>query len=354
MLGKSIPQDAVNKKACSRFRRLWRWVLLGEHQSLRKVRVISFNATGTQEQIIRTPSQSRFIILLANCIIRNRNGIFQRSNAMKRGLLIPIFLICQVFSLIADPVATTTVKFEIIPGENISEGAFSLNRYLFVHRLYMDIFSGFGLIEKISTKDKIKILSFFEHYLSKEIPIFLYIGNFQNQKGLMLALRVVQIKDRSIMVINSNVDLKTRELLPPGDFPETTYTRLNLIKGEKVIGSNDLYDGEKEKKLLADQSDVAAAKNNLADMYLFDEIQDNDGMVEKLLLDAITSFKNTAGRFVAKLTLAQYYLFINKPEKVETIISECKQILSSQEDKKNWDDAIAVMEEEYFIFTNMK
>jgi hypothetical protein len=221
-------------------------------------------------------------------------------------------------------------KYKITISDNKNLLSKEYDDYNCIHNLYFDIFCTLDLTN-ITLNEKIKIINIINSYLKGDYKIDLYIKKYKFNKDLKISLYepYVMAKDgyNNILLI-TNYDLQNKKVINENESKENVYAKIYEIKNSLFVEMYSIFDEKKEKEY-KDKNN----KNSLADLYLFDEIQDNDLTIEDLLKqDIIENDQNLFSYF----TLVEYFLSKRDFIKAEEVLNESKKAKNKNEKSSNW------------------
>jgi len=123
-------------------------------------------------------------------------------------------------------------------------------------------------------------------------PLILYLQTLQpSAKGPATWSLVLQMTGNFLVTVDNKTQEKKRTAIPGMVMPRFNWFTNGLILTDgRVVRANNLYSKEDEAAILQEAGDdTATAKANLADLYIKDEVAENDagivGMLEEVLGD---------------------------------------------------------------------
>jgi len=257
-------------------------------------------------------------------------------------------------ALCADPVETTTVSFELGCPPDPAPNTLTWNGYTFLYDIYTDVFVVFGLTPKISSSDKAQIVHFLSTYLSFDHPIGFSVADYQDGQRLIVSFLLKKVKEETMMLMTTNYDVKARKIVADGGDMANTYAREYYIQDGKFVNSHARFDAKKEQEWLKAKRDLSAAKNSLADMYLFDENADNDSRIEPLLRESLKAAANDVARIAPLMTLSQYYLASGDMGKAEPVVQESAALIAKNKVAVNVASFQKCLEEQLLMMSALR
>ncbi|EQA45060.1 hypothetical protein LEP1GSC050_2280 [Leptospira broomii serovar Hurstbridge str. 5399] len=259
------------------------------------------------------------------------------------GILRRLFLILLTFSIIV-PISAQTLWDNLnsmVPegsgfvysfDPNKKTEAFDKTAFFLSDYLYRDLFYITDLDRRIEDNYKFKIISAVLHNLTEDNPQVLIYKNYVAGKSLNVAIRLVTNKEKP----TERAILFMTNLMQGGKLAETSeqldqsFGRIFVLTPTgKLVQLNDFEDKKKEEKL---------DRNQRADAYLFDEKLENDQNILPLLTEHLKEEKDPYRFFVGHVTMAQYFLSVNKFEDAKIWIEKAEQLrMRTKEGDVSWD-----------------
>lgn len=258
-------------------------------------------------------------------------------------------LLCLValLALAADGL-TAAEKYEIvIGGAETAVNPEGLNPYFFLNYFYTDALLNLDLLGRFTIEEKTAMVKRLFANLREEYPAKLIVKDYIRGKDLEIAYRILNGKGGRSLVMLTNYNARTKRIVTGGNLAEA-YATLYYIKGKKLVSNHYIYTKELEDKNKDNP-------NNLADLYIFDDVDENDAAIEKMLLEQIGTVGIPSRKFVALSTLCQYYLSVKDLNKTKETLQQAFNVLENEitEKKEYWGVLYTVMREEYAISSNL-
>ncbi|TGK10200.1 hypothetical protein EHO60_10155 [Leptospira fletcheri] len=215
---------------------------------------------------------------------------------------------------------------------NKKTAAFDKTMFFLSDYLYRDLFYITDLDRRIEDEYKFKIVSAVLHNLTEDNPQVLIFKNYLEGKSLNVAIRLVTNKEnpseRAILFMTNL--MQGGKLAANSAQLDESFGRIFVLTPiGKLVQLNDFADKRKDEKL---------DRNQKADAYLFDEKPENDSEILPLLTEHLKEEKDPYRFFVGNVTMAQYYLSVNRFEEARSWIQKAETLrLKTEGADVSWD-----------------
>lgn len=187
---------------------------------------------------------------------------------MRRSGLFLLLLLCLVVNGLAG------VKFELVlPDQGRGASSEGLHAYNFVNSFYTDVLLVFGLIDQFSLEEKATIAKQLFTNLSETDPERLIIKRYVAGKDLQIIYRILpEVNGKRAVALITNYHAKTKSIVTQANVAEA-YARLYYIRGSRLVARDYIFSKELE-------DSKQGSLNDLADLYIFDDVEENDARIE--------------------------------------------------------------------------
>jgi hypothetical protein len=214
-----------------------------------------------------------------------------------------------------------------------------LNEYFLIHHLYTDIFHRFGLHDRFSLEDKIRIFATLLYNLDFSSPVNLAIDNYNQEGSLVVSLQLIHIGNQRGVLLATNTDPDGRKIFVGAENIAKTYKCTYVIVEDQLIALSDLYSEKKETRLIEENH-----AEELAHFYIFDGNSSNDKVAEGLLIGSIRQAGSLLERSHSELTLCRYYMSRNRLVEAQALLLAVgSQLIHAEENP-----ALSTLTDRYF------
>ncbi|MBN1836506.1 MAG: hypothetical protein JW820_11695 [Spirochaetales bacterium] len=244
------------------------------------------------------------------------------------------------------PVLFTLLK----SGQKPNSNWLDLNEYFPVHYWYADILYRFGLHLRLSLEEKTLILGGLLFNLDFGDPVRLVVDGYGRGRALVVQLQLIEAQPGTAVMLEANVDPRTRRPIPEDKRLFHGYRRLYLLSGSQLLSVSDLPSAERETEHAR-----TGGPAGLGGYYIFDGQADNDGVAERLLLLASGNGQDAAARLRSRLTLVQLYASRGRFAESELALASARLLLQGElAGRQDLWEAFGVVSEELLITRALK
>jgi|GEM_PF-5394530 len=257
---------------------------------------------------------------------------------MKKIVFMIITLIILTISLNAG--SPKKIRYDIEEFQNQEKTNYNFNKFYPVYYFYTNIFFSLNLNDNLTFNEKSSIIKKLTEIISKNNIARITFKKYSQNKDLIITLKPdhpPKFPNETILWLISNYDKNKNKLVYDDDMKNAFATFYN-IKGSKLIKYQKMYSKEEEEKLKKEKN-----MNNLADLYIFDEQENNDDEAEKILLNELDTSEDINHKVVCLFTLTEYYLSKMQFDKAESNLKEIDLLLKDK-NIKHYDN--------YFMYFN--
>lgn len=222
--------------------------------------------------------------------------------------------------------------YSIITHEKKDEDVkLQITREFFVNNIYLDFIAPFGLDDHLSEQQIAEIFGELYRDILVNSRKTLVI-RVREGKELTVDFKSYRVKDNISLVVSTNYDMGSMELVPPdGDFSGCYSKQYFIVRGNLVPGYIFyMEDRDAETTKFRDSADY----NALADFYLFDDNRDNDSSIPEIISRGLKSSADKYQLCLLRFTEAQYNLFRGKYAEAEVSVSAAEKLSGSISDPK--------------------
>lgn len=231
---------------------------------------------------------------------------------MKKLILLVVIIGLIGNSLYSTELNKTNKKYEYKIGSKTLDKEFEWNLFYPTYYLYTVFNMIFELDNYMEDKELKAITKTSIKLLSQGYQSHLIIKNYSNLKNLEITMTPrVSPKDKNkfYILIITNYDLKKKKVVS-GDGMKNAFANFILLKDDKWIKGSNRFNKDEAINFKEEMK-----INNLCDMYLYDEIKENDELIEDLLINNIKTTDDIVEKYFSTMTLNEYYLFSGEYEK---------------------------------------
>lgn len=219
------------------------------------------------------------------------------------------FISLFAFMFIVSGLYSAGNKYKIINLEKDDIVKLQISRDFFINNIYLDFIAPFGLDDHLSMDDVTAILDELYRDVSAGTRKTLVIP-VKDGRELTVHFKSYPVKDRMSLLVTTNYDMESRELVPPdGDFSKC-YSKQYFIINNSLVPGYIFYmeDRDAQTAKFRESGDY----NALADFYLFDDNSGNDSEIPGIIAKGLKSSSDKYQLCLLRFTEAQYYLFRGK------------------------------------------
>lgn len=176
-------------------------------------------------------------------------------------------------------------KFNVYYTGEVKSNSFNFDKFIFVHNFFADVFYRTDLYKQLSSEEMAQIIETIRQRISKDNAIkFVFPQTSKPDAELLFSIEP-ETKDGPILILSTNFDQEKRKFTVED---ENHYVRLYFIRDNLVIYRKNLFNKEDEGKFIKEKE-----KGDLVELYLFDEIKENNTNVEALINEILTDKNST-------------------------------------------------------------
>jgi hypothetical protein len=200
--------------------------------------------------------------------------------------------------------------------------------FYLTHHLYIDFFLRDNLFPDASPEEVISIIKTVKKYVSPGNSVYIEVkkNNGENYKSLFYILK--DKKGNDILVLHTNRDTEKGIFLKEINLENKGYVRWYHLNGDKMTYRKDISETN-------DYSSVS--KYELARLYLFDELPDNDDQIEKTVNEYLKTNPDVPEKIKAHILLLDYYIFKRDNQKIKEKIKFLKELFDIYNNEYNLD-----------------
>lgn len=162
--------------------------------------------------------------------------------------------------------------------------------------------------------------------ISQDNKIKFEFAQNEKQNAELLFSIVSETKDGTILILSTNFDQDTRQFTKED---KNHLVRWYFVRNNLVIYKGNLFNKKEEEKLIKEKE-----KGDLVDLYMFDEIAENNSKV-KPIIDEILADENSTDvqKLYAHLYNQEYYFLIGKLDLAKEANTELNNFYKKNEEK---------------------
>lgn len=189
-----------------------------------------------------------------------------------------------------------------IKTDNLTESNYlKIDDFYLTHYLYIDLFLREDLFPDATLEDVSSILKAIKKYVSIENKLDIEIEKPDKSNYLIRIVVFKKDDGTELLIAFTNWSTKKRKFEKEIKMENDSYTRWYYLNGNKMTYRKDM----------SNQNDYFnISKSDLANVYLFDELPENDSKI-KSTIDEILKENNLSisNNIMANLLLLKYYIF---------------------------------------------
>jgi hypothetical protein len=186
----------------------------------------------------------------------------------------------------------------------------------------------FGFIPAEPTDDFFRVIGVGE-YLSNKTPLILYARVYRpSDKAPVGSKGILQFTGNFAVIRNNQTGQVDLRPLNGIIIPNMSWISNGVIFDDgSIVKASYLFSQEDENRIKEDPGDdVYLQYVNLADIYIKDEIKDNDDRILEILNEAFNNSAEAAVRITAKLNTFLYYLYKQDVDSAEDALTTAAQL----------------------------
>jgi len=179
--------------------------------------------------------------------------------------------------------------------------------FYLTHYLYVDMFLRENLFPEATTSDVAAVLNAVKTYVSEDQNLDIEIDT-PGKRNYLIRIALLKKEGKELFIVFTNWDAKDKHFEKKIDIENDSYTRWYFLNGDKMTYRKDT----------SEQYDLAGmSKSDLANAFLFDELENNDGEVSELLHDYLQQDSlSLSEQLMAKLIQLKYTIFKGNKAKI--------------------------------------
>jgi len=179
--------------------------------------------------------------------------------------------------------------------------------FYLTHYLYIDMFLRENLFPEATTSDVAAVLNAVKAYVSENQNLDIEIDT-PGKRNYLIKIALLKKEGKELFIVFTNWDAKDKHFEKKIDIENDSYTRWYFLNGNKMTYRKDT----------SEQYDLAGmSKSDLANAFLFDELESNDEKVIELLHDYLQQDNlSLSDQLMAKLIQLKYTIFKGHKGKV--------------------------------------
>ncbi len=195
--------------------------------------------------------------------------------------------------------------------------------FYLTHYLYIDLFLRENLYHEATTAEVAAILSALKRYVSVDNKLDIRVTQPGKEDYLIRFAIMQPAKNTEMLIAFTNWNVKNRRFGRSINLEDDPYVRWYFLNGDKATYRKDMA---------AQQNYAGLDSLELANAFLFDEVEENDLKVQDLLTGVLQN-KNLdyQDKIMAHLILLKYYLLMQEGDKVEAQASHISYLFTEAE-----------------------
>lgn len=217
-------------------------------------------------------------------------------------------------------------KFNVYYTGESKKNAYNFDKFIFVHNFFADAFYRTDLYKQVSAEEMAQIIETTRQRISQDNKIKFEFPQNEKPNAELLFSIVQETKDGPIVILSTNFDQETRKFTVD---EKNHLVRWYFIKDNLIIYRKNLFNKEDEEKFVKKKE-----KGELIELYMFDEIAENNSKVKPLIDEILTDKESTdVQKLYAYLYKQEYYLSIGKSDLAKEANTELNSFYNKNEEK---------------------
>ncbi len=238
---------------------------------------------------------------------------------MKKTTLTLIVTMCFNFM-------TSQEKFKVYYTDESKTNTNNFDKFIFAHNFFADAFYRTDLYKQLSSTDMAEIIETIRQKITPENAIKFEFPQNDKTIGQLIFHIEKETKDGPVLIMSTNFDQNNRKFNKKED---NHLVRWYFIKNNLIVYRKNLFNNEDEEKFIKEKEN-----GELVELYLFDEILNNNTKVEKLINEIFSDKDSTEiQKLYAYLYQQEYYLSINRLDLAEKSNTELNEFYNKNEGK---------------------
>ncbi|OYU85116.1 MAG: hypothetical protein CFE24_03020 [Flavobacterium sp. BFFFF2] len=243
-----------------------------------------------------------------------------------------------LFSIWCIGIVNGQENFKVFYTDESKVSNYKFDKFIFAHNFFADAFFRTDLYNQLNANEMAAIIETVRQKISKGNAIKFEFPQKDKPNARLIFSIEPETKDGPIIILSTNFDQKTRKYTED----DTNHlVRWYFIKGNLVIYRKNLFSKEEEEKFIKENE-----TGDLVELYMFDEIIQNNIKVEPLINQMLADINATAiQKLYGYLYQQEYFLSINKMDEAEKTNKELNEFYNKNEG--------AAIEKSYLIIKKM-
>lgn len=229
-------------------------------------------------------------------------------------------------------------KFKVYYTGESKTNSYNFDKYIFTHNFFADAFYRTDLYKQLGSLEMAEVIETVRQRISPENAIKFVFPQKTGLNAELIFSIEEETKDGPLIILSTNFNQDSRKYTKED---ENHLVRWYFIKNDLVIYRKNLFNKENEEKFIKENK-----KDDLIELYLFDEIINNNSKVEVLINEIFTDKNSTdIQKLYAYLYQQEYYLSINKFDLAEKANLDLNEFYNKNEGKS--------IDKNYLLVKNM-
>lgn len=217
-------------------------------------------------------------------------------------------------------------KFNVYYTGESKSNSYNFDKFIFVHNFFADAFYRTDLNKQLSSEEMAQIIETVRQRISQDNKIKFQFPQSEKPNAELLFSIVPETKDGPIIILSTNFDQETRKFTEEG---KNHLVRWYFIRNNLIIYRKNLFNKENEEKFIKKKE-----KGDLVELYMFDEIAENNSKVKPLIVDILADKSSTdIQKLYAHLYNQEYYFSIGKSDLAEKANTELNKFYDENKAK---------------------
>lgn len=216
-------------------------------------------------------------------------------------------------------------KFNVYYTGEVKSNTYNFDKFIFVHNFCSDAFYRTDLYKQLTSVEMAGIIETVRQRISPDNRIKFEFPQSEKPDAVLLFVIEPVTKDGPILILSTNFDQEIRKFT---EDDKNHLVRWYFIRDKLTIYRKNLFNKQDEEKLIR-----KGEKGDLVELYMFDEVPENDSKV-KPLIDEILADKDATD--IEKLNAyyynQEYYLSIGKFDLAKEANTELNNFYNKNEE----------------------
>ncbi len=217
-------------------------------------------------------------------------------------------------------------KFNVYYTGEGKSNSYNFDKFVFVHNLFADAFYRTDLYKQLNSEEMAQIIETVRQRISKDNTIKFVFPQSEKPDAELVFSIVPETKNGPIVILSTNFDQESRKFT---EEDKNHLVRWYFIRNNLIIYRKNLFNKADEEKFIKEKE-----KGDLVELYMFDEIIENDSKV-KPLIDEILADNNSTDiqKLYAYLYNQEYYHSIINSDLAKKANTELNEFYNKNEEK---------------------